>query len=63
MKTITIRISDLDYDDMLHHFTHDRPGAPLVAVVGVIKGPKGQSLSELQAQARADIQAKAETTR
>ena len=32
MRTVTLEISEQDYNDMVEHIAHDRLGRPLVAV-------------------------------
>jgi len=57
MRTITIQISDSDYDDAVQHFANDRLGRPLVAVVRIVEGPHGETAEELLAEERADEKA------
>lgn len=39
MKTITVKISDADYADLVAHFAADKPGRPLVAVIAYEDAP------------------------
>ena len=41
MRTVTVKISDKDYDDLVAHLANDKVGKPLVAVIAVVADGDG----------------------